>query len=142
MGTGDPPRKIPPFGGTFLLSLGSNLELAILWRILTLTVRVLLLLAGLLPAALLTLLAGLPARVLILLAGILVLVGHRRSPLLKRNGETTEKPRVGFKGTCGSVAIIAWQQHGTTVVLEPAQTTPVQALQAAPRAVAGPGSRC
>jgi hypothetical protein len=44
--------------------------------VLALTIRVLLLLAGLLPAALLTLLAGLLTRVLILLARILVLVGH------------------------------------------------------------------
>jgi hypothetical protein len=53
--------------------------------VLALTVGILLLLAGLLPAALLTLLAGLLTRGLILLARILVLVGHRRSPLVERN---------------------------------------------------------
>jgi hypothetical protein len=47
---------------------------------LALTVRILLLLAGLLAAALLTLLAGLLTRVLILLARIRVLVGHRDLP--------------------------------------------------------------
>jgi hypothetical protein len=93
--------------------------------VLALTVRVLLLLAGLLTAALLTLLAGLLTRVLILLAGILVLVGHRRSPLLKRNGETTENPKVGFKGTCGSAAIIAWRRFVATVALEPGRKLPL-----------------
>jgi len=46
--------------------------------VLTLTVRILLLLAGFLAAALL--LAGLLTRVLILLARILVLIGHRDLP--------------------------------------------------------------
>jgi hypothetical protein len=62
-----------------------------------LTVRILLLLAGLLAAALL--LAGLLTRVLILLARILVLVGHSGSPYLrcsKCNGETTAKARIWF----------------------------------------------
>ena len=49
--------------------------LTLLIGILTLTVRILLLLSGLLAAALL--LAGLLPRVLILLARILVLVSHR-----------------------------------------------------------------
>jgi hypothetical protein len=74
-------RKVPPFGGTFLLSLNSRSELAIsllAWvGFLALTVRILLLLSGLLAA---TLLAGLLARVLVLLARILVLVRHRDLP--------------------------------------------------------------
>jgi hypothetical protein len=61
----------------------ATFELAILWRLLALTIRVLLLLAGLLTAALL--LAGLLAG--ILLAGVLVLVRHRRSPLLTVVGD-------------------------------------------------------
>jgi hypothetical protein len=52
--------------------------LTLLIGILTLTVRILLLLSGLLAAALL--LAGLLPRVLVLLARILVLVGHRDLP--------------------------------------------------------------
>jgi hypothetical protein len=71
--------KNPAFRRDFPALARFKLELAILWRVLTLTVRVLLLLAGLLPAALL-LLAGLLARVLILLAGILVRIGHRDLP--------------------------------------------------------------
>ena len=64
-------RKVPPFGGTFLCShLGP--ELAILIGILALA-RILLLLAGLLPATLL-LLTGLLARILVLLAGLLTRV--------------------------------------------------------------------
>jgi hypothetical protein len=62
-----------------------------------LAVRILLLLAGLLPAALL--LAGLLTRVLILLARILVLVGHSGSPYLRCsecNGKTTAKAPVWF----------------------------------------------
>ena len=51
---------------------------ALLSGILTLTVRILLLLSGLLPTALL--LTGLLARILVLLAGILVLIGHRDLP--------------------------------------------------------------
>jgi hypothetical protein len=75
-------RKIPPFGGTFLLSLGSpsswrstNDPLTILGRILALTARILLLLSWLLATALL--LARLLSGILVLLAGILVLIGHR-----------------------------------------------------------------
>jgi hypothetical protein len=62
-----------------------------------LTVRVLLLLAGLLAAALL--LAGLLTRVLILLARILVLVGHSGSPYLRCsecNAKTTAKAELWF----------------------------------------------
>jgi hypothetical protein len=70
-----PQRKIPPFGGTFLLSLvrsGLVAGLLALIATLALTARVLLLLAGLLPAALL--LPGLLTRVLILLTGVLILL--------------------------------------------------------------------
>lgn len=78
----EPKGKAPPCGGTFLLSLKSGFELttalALLIRFLTLTVRILLLLPGLLAAALL--LAGLLARILALLARFLVLVGHRDLP--------------------------------------------------------------
>jgi hypothetical protein len=73
-------RKAPPFGGAFLLSLGSGDELAILLRIgsLALAARILLLLSGLLATTLL--LAGLLPRVLVLLARVLVLVRHSQSP--------------------------------------------------------------
>jgi hypothetical protein len=80
-------KKVPPFGGTFLLTqFRSELTtaLTLLVRVLALTVRVLLtvrillLLSRLLAAALL--LAGLLTRVLVLLARILVLVGHRDLP--------------------------------------------------------------
>ena len=79
-------RKVPPFDGTSLCSLVRpawfDEELAtafaLLIGVLTLTVRILLLLAGFLAAALL--LAGLLTRVLILLARILVLIGHRDLP--------------------------------------------------------------
>ena len=84
-------RKIPPFGGTFLLSRSSPPKLAIPLRGLALTVRILLLagfllllLAGLRAAALL--LTRFLTRVLVLLAG-LVLVGHRRISLVERRGE-------------------------------------------------------
>ena len=103
-------RKIPPCGGTFLLSPGPATELAILVGVilvgvLSLTVRILLLLAGLLTAALL--LAGLLVRILVLLAGIRVLVRHRRSPLLNvvRNNP---KARRWFPANPGSAVIIAW----------------------------------
>jgi hypothetical protein len=98
-----PERKIPPRGGTFLLTHCSpsiSSELAVPLALLTLAalaVRILLLLAGLLAAALL--LAGLLTRVLILLARILVLVGHSGSPFLrcgKHNGQTTAKAQVWF----------------------------------------------
>ena len=84
-------RKVPPSGGTFLYShLGP--ELAIPIGILALA-RILLLLAGLLPATLL-LLAGLLARVLGLLAGLLtrvlgllarvrILAAHSGAPLVE-----------------------------------------------------------
>jgi hypothetical protein len=61
----------------------TRFELAIPWRVLALTARILLLLAGLLSAALL--LTGLLARVLVLLAWVLlarvrILVRHRNLP--------------------------------------------------------------
>jgi hypothetical protein len=62
-----------------------------------LTVRILLLLAGLLAAALL--LAGLLTRVLILLARVLVLIGHSGSPYLRCsecNAKTTATARIWF----------------------------------------------
>jgi hypothetical protein len=68
----------------------ATFELAILWRLLALTIRILLLLARLLTAALL--LAGLLAGILVLLAGVLVLIRHRRSPLLKRSSEQLTSP--------------------------------------------------
>jgi hypothetical protein len=86
-------RKIPPCGGTFLLSPGPATELAILIGLiligliligaLALTVRILLLLAGLLAAALL--LAGLLGRILVLLAR-LVLIGHLEISFVERSG--------------------------------------------------------
>jgi hypothetical protein len=60
---------------------GSQLSLAALSGLLVLTVRVLLLLTGLLAAALL--LARLLTGCLVLLAWILVLIGHSRSPFFK-----------------------------------------------------------
>jgi hypothetical protein len=73
-------KKVPPCGGTFLIQLnwGSELAAALALLIGGLTVRILLLLSGLLPTALL--LTGLLARILVLLAGILVLIGHRDLP--------------------------------------------------------------
>jgi hypothetical protein len=89
------PKKNPALRRDFPALGWFRLELAIFLRIgvLALTTRILLLLAGLLPAALL-LLTGLLTRVLILLARILVLlarvlilVRHRRSPLhVERSG--------------------------------------------------------
>jgi hypothetical protein len=79
-------RTVPPCGGTFLLSLDSASELAtalaLLIGFLALTVRILLLLSGLLAATLLLagLLARVLTRVLVLLARILVLVRHRDLP--------------------------------------------------------------
>jgi hypothetical protein len=91
---------------------------------LALTIRVLLLLAGLLPAALLALLAGLLTRVLILLARVLVLVGHRRSPWLNVTRDN-QKPRSWFHGIFGSDAIIAWRRFVATVALEPGRKLPL-----------------
>jgi hypothetical protein len=82
-------RKVPPCGGTFLLSPNwcelatalALLILALLVGLLALTVRILLLLSWLLAATLL--LAGLGVlltRLLILLARFLILVGHRDLP--------------------------------------------------------------
>jgi hypothetical protein len=84
-----------------------------------LTVRVLLLLAGLLAAALL--LAGFLTRVLVLLARVLVLVGHRDLPLLNAtswlNVAEYNNPRLRdwFPGTSGSAGIIAWRRLVATV---------------------------
>ena len=79
------PKKVPPFDGTSVLSLSlvqfrSELAsaLPLLIGVLALTIRILLLLSGLLATALL--LTGLLARVLVLLARILVLVSHRDLP--------------------------------------------------------------
>jgi hypothetical protein len=104
-GIGIGQRKIPPFGGTFLLSSRFVFELAILRWILTLTVWILLLLARLLAATLL--LAGLLARILVLLARILILVRHRRSPLLNVVRDNWETRR-WFQELPGSVVINAW----------------------------------
>jgi hypothetical protein len=60
------------------LGTGLAAAFALLIGVLTLTIRILLLLSGLLPAALL--LARLLTRVLVLLARVLVLVGHRDLP--------------------------------------------------------------
>jgi hypothetical protein len=74
-------RKVPPFGRTFPGLAIPRQELAasssLLTGILALTVRVLLLLAGLVAATLL--LTGLLARFLILLTRVLVLAGHGNS---------------------------------------------------------------
>jgi hypothetical protein len=104
LGAAHPTRKIPPSGGTFLLSLALTefwSELAILLTLLALTalaIRILLLLAGLLAAALL--LAGLLTRVLILLARILVLIRHSGTPFSRcweHNAKTTAGPGFGFR---------------------------------------------
>jgi hypothetical protein len=108
-GIGIGQRKIPPFGGTFLLSSRFVFELAILRWILTLTVWILLLLARLLAATLLLagLLARILARILVLLARILILVRHRRSPLLNVVRDNLETRR-WFQELPGSVVINAW----------------------------------
>jgi hypothetical protein len=97
-----PQRKIPPLRRDFpaLTQFASGLAILLALLALTRTVRILLLLAGLLAAALL--LAGLLARVLILLARILVLVGHSGISLCvvgEHNGEITAKAEVGFRKT-------------------------------------------
>jgi hypothetical protein len=108
------------------------LFLALLIRILALTARILLLLAGLLTAALL--LAGFLTRVLILLARILILIGHRGSPLLNVTRDNPNAPQ-WFQGNSGSaVLLLAVRNLG--------QMAYAQAPQAAPRAVAAPGSHC
>jgi hypothetical protein len=84
-----PKKKNPAFRRDFpaLALVTAELAISLLARIrLTRTVRILLLLAGLLPAALLTLLAGLLTRVLILLTRILVLVRHSEISIVERNG--------------------------------------------------------
>jgi hypothetical protein len=76
-------KKIPPFGGTFQLTLtdwklAAALALLVGVRFLARSVRVLLLLSGFLATTLL--LAGLLIWILILLARILVLAGHSDLP--------------------------------------------------------------
>jgi hypothetical protein len=96
----------------------------------TLTVRILLLLAGLLAAALL--LAGFLTRALVLLARILVGVGHSGSPFCvagECNAETTAKVRIRFPKNFGSRAIIAWRRFVLTVTWEPAKNYPVQSFK-------------
>jgi hypothetical protein len=131
-------RKIPPLGGTFLLSLALtefSSELAILLTLLALTaltalaVRVLLLLAGLLAAALL--LAGLLTRVLILLARVLVLIRHSGTPffaLLGTQRDSNGEGRIWFPKNPGSSAIIAWRRLGATVAAEPGGNYPCTAV--------------
>jgi hypothetical protein len=120
-----PKRKVPPCGGTFLLSLNSVVELAaalpLLVGILALTVRILLLLSGLLAAALL--LAGLLARVLVLLtrllvllARVLVLVRHSGSPWLNVTPDNLER-RSWFRRNSGSDGIVAWRQDVATMAV-------------------------
>jgi hypothetical protein len=135
--TGSRKRKAPPFGGAFLLSLSSGFglstALALLIGVLGLTVRILLLLAGLLAAALL--LAGLLTRVLILLARFrvlfarfLVLVGHKIS-FVERNPRQLRHRRLVSREPrfrCDYCAAVACHDCGGR---NPGQkTTPVQAL--------------
>jgi hypothetical protein len=95
------------------------------------------LLAGLLARVLVLL-----TRVLVLLARILVLVGHRGSPLLNAVRDKYES-RSWFQGNSSSTVIIAWQLLVATAARRnPGQTSYVQDLRAAPRAVAAPGSHC
>jgi hypothetical protein len=126
-----PKEKSRLAAGLSLLSLQFSYELtsalALLIRVLALAVRVLLLLAGLLPAALL--LAGLLARILagilILLARIVLIVLVRHflgSPLLNVTGDN-RKPRNWFHEISGSTTIIAWQPFDLTVTMEPAAAT-------------------
>jgi hypothetical protein len=99
------PKKNPALRRDFPALAWFTFELAILWRILALTARILLLLAGLLTAALL--LAGLLVRILVLLARIWVLVRHRRSPLLNVV-QNNRKARHWFQRDAGSAVMIAW----------------------------------
>jgi hypothetical protein len=98
-------KKNPALRRDFPALAWFTFGLAILWRILALTARILLLLAGLLTAALL--LAGLLVRILVLLARIWVLVRHRRSPLLNVV-QINRKTRHWFQGYPGSVVMIEW----------------------------------
>jgi hypothetical protein len=120
------------FSLTALTQISSDLAvllaLTALLTLAALTVRILLLLAGLLAAALL--LAGLLTRVLILLARILVLIGHSGSPYLRCsecNGKITAKARIWFPKNLGSGAIIAWRRFVLSVALEPAKNYPCTA---------------
>src|ERR1700730_1378405 len=78
-------RKVPPFGRTFLALVWFKAELLsslpLLIGFLTLTIGILLLLAGLVAATLL--LTGLLAWLLVLLTRVLVLAGHRRLPCFR-----------------------------------------------------------
>jgi hypothetical protein len=77
----------------------------------TLTVRILLLLSGFLPAALL--LTRLLPGVLVLLAGILVLIGHCDLPFSKSQ-ETTVEPAFGCAETwVPAPAFPAWSNRGS-----------------------------
>jgi hypothetical protein len=93
------PKKNPALRRDFpaLTQFASGLAILLaLLALTTLTVRILLLLAGLLATALL--LAGLLTRVLILLARILVRVGHWDLPFAcwEHNAETTATGQLGF----------------------------------------------
>ena len=100
-------RKVPPFGRTFLALVWFKAELLsalpLLIGFLTLTIGILLLLAGLVAATLL--LTGLLAWLLVLLTRVLVLAGHRRLPCLDRVGDNAVN-FPGFHGTCGSRQIV------------------------------------
>jgi branched-chain amino acid transport system permease protein len=107
----------------------------ILAGVLALTVRVLLLLAGLAAAALL--LAGLLARILILLTRLLVLIGHRNLPGWTWSSRTKRKPTRGTRTPFRREPSLDGERtlDGGTE----AKTTSVQAFEAAPPAVAAQG---
>ena len=102
------PKKVPPFDGLSCSRVLSRSLVGLLIGVLALTVRILLLLAGLLAAALL-LLAGLLARVLVLLARVLVLIASFGISVVERNAGSTGQAGVGCEGTSVPPAIIAWQ---------------------------------
>jgi len=97
-------------------------------RVLTLTVRILLLLAGLLPATLL-LLTRLLARVLVLLARVRILIRHRNLLVGRRRSQLRTVHLVA--GTAGSAAIIAWRRLAANAAAEP--VLPTAYVQAAPK---------
>jgi hypothetical protein len=111
MAVGDHAKKNPAFRRDFPCLV--TFELAILWRLLALTVRILLLLPGLLTATLL--LARLLAGILVLLTGILVLVRHRRSPLFNVVQNNWEA-RAWYRGNRGfrddHCLAIVWHKCG------------------------------
>jgi hypothetical protein len=137
----------PAFRRDFPAFAQFTTELAILIGVLTLTIRVLLLLAGLLAAALLLagLLTGvlvLLARILGLLARILILIRHRASPLLNVTGVNYEARR-WLQGNSGSTMTIAGRLLVMAAAREPADKNYLcTKLQAGPRAVAAPGAHC